>query len=521
MRKIESKLVIIENLREIYKLDFKHFLTNVVDKDNFVGHYSLIEETFESLKSDVNKSSNSESRQLLVSVSDKLLKFSLSKLFVDVTGSQFVVDSAQLDFNSSNLNNDVINFVRLCSPFCSANTCMALFKTYIVYITKIMAVNKLVYSSYSVLNSELGLKEKFYSTNNSEGSGGNLLEIKQVNFLLNFFNLIASNNLKSIDFEAIQPNKKLLEILIDASLFTLHKLNDNNLLSKLCINTLTKLGYINKSIRNTVLVQVYAKLKENLLGEVIYENVNQTSVSYSNESKKRLESFVQDLDLNLLASLGDHIAESALESISNDKFINYLTKSEYWHLIQTCLAHTNSLSRKQALYLLKRSIDIALVNKLEINSSYHDTFTVIDNNQNDIVQLNGESKSHVKAVNLFQATWPAWNDYFLCIELLEETSVHVIKPVLCKVNNIIDAIKSNQFHYSWLFVLISRAFLHESKFIVRWAVSTFLQFDLSELTLKTTRDGQTANRDNLMLKINGFIFGPFMLIMQKFYLYHK
>jgi hypothetical protein len=512
---MESKQAIIENLRDIYKFDFKHFLTSVVTQENFFEHYQLIEEIFESLKSDTKNST--ESRQLLESVSDKLLNFCLSRLFVDVAENQFRVDSQQLDFNNLNAN-EIINFVRLCSSFCSTNIATALFKVFIVYIIKIMVVNKLNYSKYSALGSELGLNEKFFATSNETG---NVIEIKQVNFLLNLFNLIASNNLKSINFETIKSNQKLLEILIDASLFTLHKLNDNNLLGKLCINTLTKLGYINKTIRNSVLVQVFERLKENLQGEVIYQKASQTIINYVNDSKKRLESFIQDLDLNLLASLGDHIAESALDSVSDPKYINYLTKSQFWHLIQSCLAHTNSLSRKQALYLLKRSIDLALVNKIEMNSSYYDTFSVIDSNQNNLVQMNGESKSNVLKVNLFQATWSAWNDFFLCIELLEETSVHVIKPVLCKVNNIIDAIKSNQFHYSWLFALISRAFLHESKFIVRWAVSTFLQFDLSELTLKAASGPDTPTRENLMLKINDFIFGPFILIMQKFYLYHK
>jgi hypothetical protein len=317
--------------------------------------------------------------------------------------------------------------------------------------------------------------------------------------------------------------------LIDASLFTLHKLNDNNMLSKLCINTLTKLAHINKSIRNWVLVQAYSEIKSHLQGELVYGQLTnagqQTPSGYQNESKKRLESFVQDLDINLLASLGDHIASSALESTSSDSaHINYLTKSEFWHLIQTCLAHTNSLSRKQALYLLKRSIDLSLASKTEMNSAYFDSFYLAkDSNQNDMV-INGDNSKQPQAsqVHLFQASWPAWNDFFLCIELLEETSVHVIKPALCKMSNVLEAIRMNQFHYSWLFVLINRAFLHESKFVVRWAVSTFLQLNVSELTSRTgPLEEQVSTRDNLMLKINSFIFGPFMLVMQKFYLYNK
>jgi hypothetical protein len=64
------------------------------------------------------------------------------------------------------------------------------------------------------------------------------------------------------------------------------------------------------------------------------------------------------------------------------------------------------------------------------------------------------------------------------IEILEETSVHVIKPVLGKADALIEAVQQNQMHYSWLLVLFQRGFLHESKFIVRWLLLKFLQSNL-------------------------------------------
>lgn len=93
---------------------------------------------------------------------------------------------------------------------------------------------------------------------------------------------------------------------------------------------------------------------------------------------------------------------------SSSRQLEFLSKSEFWHLIQTGLTHTNSLTRKRALYLLKRTTDFALVNKIKINSAYHDQY------------LNG---SETVNVNLFNAESSLWNDFFLCIELLEETSV--------------------------------------------------------------------------------------------------
>ena len=521
-----NQTTIIDNLRDIYKLDLNQVLDNELNKENLIDYYSLIHEIIESLKRNLKKSTSVKTSQHLEKNSDKILQLCLNKLSISIgKNDQLVLDNANLDINYIDSKSDtvLINYIRLCSPHCSTRLSLALFKAYLVYFSKILVINKLNILNHASLNTILGLSNNFFKMHDSNGSD-HTLDLKQINFLLNYFNLIATNNLKSIDFGNDSSNKQMLEFLVDSSLFMLHRMNDNNLLNKLCINTLTKLACINKLTRNLVLTKVHLKIKENLKNENIYqpqsESVNtnhieqQQVVNYLNENKKRTESFVQDLDLNLLASLGDNIADSALESISNNEFINLLTKSEYWHLIQSCLAFTNSLSRKQALYLLKRSIDIALVNKLEMNSSYFDSFSM-SNVTNQNTNLNGNS---LKPIHLFQATWSIWNDFFLCIELLEETSVHVIKPALSKVNNIIEAIKSNQFHYSWLLVLINRAFLHESKFIVRWAVSTFLQFDFGSLS---KRSENSITRAYLHTRINGFIFGPFMLIMQKVYLYNK
>lgn len=95
--------------------------------------------------------------------------------------------------------------------------------------------------------------------------------------------------------------------------------------------------------------------------------------------------------------------------------------------------------------------------------------------------------------------------------------VHIIKPSLVKLNTIIEAIKSNRFHYSWLLVLISRAFLHESKYIVRWAVNTFLQSDI-HLKIKNLK---SENIPNFLRVFNSFLFKPFILILQKSYVFKR
>ncbi len=95
--------------------------------------------------------------------------------------------------------------------------------------------------------------------------------------------------------------------------------------------------------------------------------------------------------------------------------------------------------------------------------------------------------------------------------MMEETSVHIIKPCLPIVSeSLVPAVvQTGELHFTWVLVLLSRGFLHESKFIVRWAMRTFLQ---SGLKIETDLDYKFTNR---------FLLGPFMGVLQKGFLYQK
>ncbi len=95
--------------------------------------------------------------------------------------------------------------------------------------------------------------------------------------------------------------------------------------------------------------------------------------------------------------------------------------------------------------------------------------------------------------------------------------MHIIKPSLIKLNTIIEAVKQHKFHYSWLLVWYSKAFLHESKVVVKWAVSSFLESDLYILIQQVS----VENLENTLDKFNDFILGSLLLTLQKFFLYQK
>jgi hypothetical protein len=469
-------LTTIENLKNIYNLDYDLILDKVLNKTNFRDLTQIVFEIIDSFKK-LNKN-----KDKIESVYDRLIEYSLeTSLNVHLLnkstndGKQSIIKTPVSNYDLSNCDL-FLNYLRNCYANCSYQMKFILFKLYFIYFIRFINLN-----IKSILNLSQ-LPEDLVSAISDESTIADV-KVNSFDFLVKFFNLITSN---ANNIDEMKKNN-LIRYFVDISLTILYEQDndsDPNVI-KLCINTLSKLALLNEQLKCLILNKLYQKLLNNLA-------LNDTSLT--SESKKRLESFIQDSNLNLLTSLADYIVQLP----SNENQVNYLNKLEYWHLIQIGLTHTNSLTRKRALYLLKRTNDLAMVNKQEINSEYFDVY---------------ESSAKVF---LYEATWSIWNDYFLCIELLEESSVHIIKPSLVKVNNLIDAVKSNRFHFTWLIALFSRAFLHESKFIVRWAVSTFLQ---SDLHLKTTSNKEITNYS--INRINSFILGPLMIILQKSHLYYR
>lgn len=468
-------LTTIENLKNIYNLDYELILDKVLNKSNFRELTQIVFEIIDSFKKlNINKDK-------VESIYDKLIEYSLeASVNIHLVNKstngkkQLIIKTPISNYDFSNYDL-ILNYLRNCYADCSYQMKFNLFKLYFIYFTRITNLNVKSISNLSQLPDDvvLAISDESITVLNMNNS---------FDFLVKFFNIITSNLNNNDEIK----NDNLIQYFIDISLTILYEQDngsDTNI-TKLCINTLSKLALLNEQLKCLILNKLYQKLVNNLA-------LNDTSLT--SESKKRLESFIQDSNLNLLTSLADYIVQLS----SNEKQVNYLNKLEYWQLVQTGLAHTNSLTRKRALYLLKRTNDLALVNHKEINSDYFDLY------------------ENSAKVHLYQATWSIWNDYFLCIELLEESSVHIIKPSLAKVNNLIDAVKSNQFHFTWLLVLFNRAFLHESKFIVRWAVTTFLQ---SDLHVKITSSKEMINGVNRM---NSFLLGPLMIILQKSHLYYR
>ncbi|GBN54083.1 putative methyltransferase TARBP1 [Araneus ventricosus] len=102
----------------------------------------------------------------------------------------------------------------------------------------------------------------------------------------------------------------------------------------------------------------------------------------------------------------------------------------------------------------------------------------------DVKDSNGDSFS-LLPMNL--EDMKIWNDVVTVFESLEEKQIHVIKPVLPKFSRILSlATKGNSYEKNaklisaWVMAVITRMLKHETKFIVRWALSTVLSFDFKK-----------------------------------------
>uniref|UniRef100_A0A3Q2DPR5 Probable methyltransferase TARBP1 n=1 Tax=Cyprinodon variegatus TaxID=28743 RepID=A0A3Q2DPR5_CYPVA len=124
--------------------------------------------------------------------------------------------------------------------------------------------------------------------------------------------------------------------------------------------------------------------------------------------------------------------------------------TRFWTLVQDGLTHGDSVSRKRALYLLKRcvapTVKEALFNWAPDKSGLLREF---------------------------------WEDYTLVMETLEENQVHVVRPVLNRIDTLIQATANDSlFHPSWLLCVYQRMFHSENKSLMREGVCHLLELQV-------------------------------------------
>ncbi|KAM9364092.1 putative methyltransferase TARBP1 [Pholidichthys leucotaenia] len=173
--------------------------------------------------------------------------------------------------------------------------------------------------------------------------------------------------------------------------------------------------------------------------------------------------------------------------------------TQFWRMVQDGLTHRDSLSRKRALFLLKRCAALSEQEGLDCPlspSAEDEIWFKWDPNKSKILR-------------------EFWEDYALVMETLEENQIHVIRPVLNRIDTLIQATISESqvsdhslLHPSWLLCVYQRMFHSENKSLMREGVCHLLEL-------------QVLQQPAFALAFSEFISGPFLDVLSETSLFQR
>nr|XP_032804296.1 probable methyltransferase TARBP1 isoform X4 [Petromyzon marinus] len=181
--------------------------------------------------------------------------------------------------------------------------------------------------------------------------------------------------------------------------------------------------------------------------------------------------------------------------------VDLRTSAAFWRTLQDGLRHAVPLSRKRAVFLLKRAVDVS--------ESLSRDVTCSDDDDRDGVPVFWWS------VEAAPALLPVWESYILVLETLEENQLHVVKPVLPRLRALVEATVAPgagppraALASSWLCVVLGRVFDSENKMVLREGVKLCLSLDVTR-------------RPSLGQPFLEFICGPLMDALLDINLYQR
>ncbi|XP_060099002.1 probable methyltransferase TARBP1 isoform X2 [Heteronotia binoei] len=139
--------------------------------------------------------------------------------------------------------------------------------------------------------------------------------------------------------------------------------------------------------------------------------------------------------------------------------------SDFWKVVQRGLTESDALCRKRARYLLKRALDVSEKLRSECRCCPD------PGNEPCLFWWSTEKNGQLTQF---------WENYILIMETLEGNQVHVIKPVLPKLNSLYELALLEQkdswvFHPSWHMCIYKRMFESENKTLAKEGVIHFLE----------------------------------------------
>ncbi|XP_066553070.1 probable methyltransferase TARBP1 isoform X2 [Amia ocellicauda] len=168
----------------------------------------------------------------------------------------------------------------------------------------------------------------------------------------------------------------------------------------------------------------------------------------------------------------------------------------FWALVQRGLTHRDNVSRKRALFLLKRCVSLSE----ETGAALHSGPAAADG-----VSLFWWEPHRLQLLLGF------WVDYMLIMETLDENQIHVVRPVLNRFSKLMEATVADGpdrplFHPSWLVCVYRRMFDSENKTVMEEGVRHLLELPPSPC---------------LSLGFAEFVVGPFLDVLADSRLFHR
>ncbi|XP_045392942.1 probable methyltransferase TARBP1 isoform X3 [Lemur catta] len=171
----------------------------------------------------------------------------------------------------------------------------------------------------------------------------------------------------------------------------------------------------------------------------------------------------------------------------------------FWRTVQAGLGRAeDALTRKRARYLLQRAVEVSA----ELGADC--TCGPPEGNGPSLFWWSEKKKDELLKF---------WENYILIMETLEGNQIHVIKPVLPKLNNLFEYAVSEEngcwlFHPSWHMCIYKRMFESENKILTKEGVIHFLELYETKFL-------------PFSLEFSEFITGPLMDALSECSLYSR
>ncbi|XP_041506206.1 probable methyltransferase TARBP1 isoform X2 [Microtus oregoni] len=160
------------------------------------------------------------------------------------------------------------------------------------------------------------------------------------------------------------------------------------------------------------------------------------------------------------------LAEKLLSARARHEDLDARLRGRFWRTVQAGLGCTqDALTRKRARYLLQRAVQVSAELAMDCTCGPQDTmgpslFWWSEKKKDELLKF--------------------WENYILIMEVLEGNQIHVIKPVLPKLNSLFEYAVSEEngcwlVHPSWLVCIYTRMFESENKILTKEGVIHFLE----------------------------------------------